>query len=433
MSHDLLIRGGRVIDPVSRTDEKLDLLILDGKIARIAADIEHQEPIEVIDADGKLVMPGLIDMHTHLREPGYEYKEDIQSGTRAAAMGGFTAVACMPNTDPPCDNDSVVSNILEIAKKHGCVKVYPIGAATKGRAGKQLSEMGEMKRAGAVAFSDDGSPVATAEVLRCAMEYLKSFDAVLIDHPEDSSLSENGQVNYGLMSTVLGLKGIPREAEEIVVARDILVSSLTKGKLHLAHISTKGSVNLVRQAKSTGLNITCEVTPHHLVLTEEAVWKTGYDTNTKVNPPLRTKEDVESLRAALADGTIDAIATDHAPHHADDKWVEFDYAAFGISGLETAVPLVVDRLVLSGIIDWMKMAETMSTNPAKILGVPGGTLQEGSIADVTIIDPECERSVDPRGFMSKGQNTPFTGWRLTGAPYATIVNGRTVMLDGRLM
>jgi len=433
MSHDLLIRGGRVIDPVSRTDEKLDLLILDGKIARIAADIEHQEPIEVIDADGKLVMPGLIDMHTHLREPGYEYKEDIQSGTRAAAMGGFTAVACMPNTDPPCDNDSVVSNILEIAKKHGCVKVYPIGAATKGRAGKQLSEMGEMKRAGAVAFSDDGSPVATAEVLRCAMEYLKSFDAVLIDHPEDSSLSENGQVNYGLMSTVLGLKGIPREAEEIVVARDILVSSLTKGKLHLAHISTKGSVNLVRQAKSTGLNITCEVTPHHLVLTEEAVWKTGYDTNTKVNPPLRTKEDVESLRAALADGTIDAIATDHAPHHADDKWVEFDYAAFGISGLETAVPLVVDRLVLSGIIDWMKVAETMSTNPAKILGVPGGTLQEGSVADVTIIDPECERSVDPRGFMSKGQNTPFTGWRLTGAPYATIVNGRTVMLDGRLM
>lgn len=433
MSHDLLIRGGRVIDPVSRTDEKLDLLILDGKIARIAADIEHQEPIEVIDADGKLVMPGLIDMHTHLREPGYEYKEDIQSGTRAAAMGGFTAVACMPNTDPPCDNDSVVSNILEIAKKHGCVKVYPIGAATKGRAGKQLSEMGEMKRAGAVAFSDDGSPVATAEVLRCAMEYLKSFDAVLIDHPEDSSLSENGQVNYGLMSTVLGLKGIPREAEEIVVARDILVSSLTKGKLHLAHISTKGSVNLVRQAKSSGLSITCEVTPHHLVLTEEAVWKTGYDTNTKVNPPLRTKEDVESLRAALADGTIDAIATDHAPHHADDKWVEFDYAAFGISGLETAVPLVVDRLVLSGIIDWMKVAETMSTNPAKILGVPGGTLQEGSIADVTIIDPECERSVDPRGFMSKGQNTPFTGWRLTGAPYATIVNGRTVMLDGRLM
>ena len=433
MSHDLLIRGGRVIDPVSRTDEKLDLLILDGKIARIAADIEHQEPIEVIDADGKLVMPGLIDMHTHLREPGYEYKEDIQSGTRAAAMGGFTAVACMPNTDPPCDNDSVVSNILEIAKKHGCVKVYPIGAATKGRAGKQLSEMGEMKRAGAVAFSDDGSPVATAEVLRCAMEYLKSFDAVLIDHPEDSSLSENGQVNYGLMSTVLGLKGIPREAEEIVVARDILVSSLTKGKLHLAHISTKGSVNLVRQAKSSGLNITCEVTPHHLVLTEEAVWKTGYDTNTKVNPPLRTKEDVESLRAALADGTIDVIATDHAPHHADDKWVEFDYAAFGISGLETAVPLVVDRLVLSGVIDWMKMAETMSTNPAKILGVPGGTLQEGSVADVTIIDPECERSVDPRGFMSKGQNTPFTGWRLTGAPYATIVNGRTVMLDGRLM
>lgn len=433
MSNDLLIKGGRVIDPIAKIDEKLDLVISDGKIAKIADNIEDQDVMQVIDADGKIVMPGLIDMHTHLREPGYEYKEDIQSGTKAAAMGGFTAIACMPNTEPPCDNDSVVSNILEIAEKHGSVRVYPIGAVTKGRAGKQLSEMGEMKKAGAVAFSDDGSPVANAEILRCAMEYLKSFDATIIDHPEDMALSENGQVNYGLISTMLGLKGIPREAEEIIVARDILITNLTKGRLHLAHISTKGALNLIRQAKSNGLNVTCEVTPHHLVLTEDYVWKTGYDTNTKVNPPLRTQEDVESLRVALSDGTIDVIATDHAPHHLDDKWVEFDYAAFGISGLETAVPLVIDKLVIPGIIDWMRMAEIMSSNPAKILGVPGGTLQEGCVADVTIIDPERERSVDPRFFMSKGQNTPFTGWRLTGAPYATIVNGKTVMLDGRLV
>ena len=232
---------------------------------------------------------------------------------------------------------------------------------------------------------------------------------------------------------MLGLKGIPREAEEIIVARDILITNLTKGRLHLAHISTKGALNLIRQAKSNGLNVTCEVTPHHLVLTEDYVWKTGYDTNTKVNPPLRTQEDVESLRVALSDRTIDVIATDHAPHHLDDKWVEFDYAAFGISGLETAVPLIIDKLVIPGIIDWMRMAEIMSSNPAKILGVPGGTLQEGCVADITIIDPERERSVDPRFFMSKGQNTPFTGWRLTGAPYATIVNGKTVMLDGRLV
>jgi len=433
MANNLLIKGGRVIDPAAKIDERMVLLIEEGRITKLAENITAADDVEVIDASEKIVMPGLIDMHTHLREPGYEYKEDIRSGTRAAAMGGFTAVACMPNTNPPCDNDSVVFNILEIAEKCACVRVYPIGSVTKERAGINLSEMGEMKRAGAVAFSDDGSPVSTAEVLRCALEYLKSFDAVLIDHPEDTSLSQNGQMNYGLISTMLGLKGIPRESEEIAVARDILVANLTQGKLHLAHISTKGSVSLVKQAKSKGINVTCEVTPHHLVLTDEAVRQTGYSTNTKINPPLRTEEDVESLRRALADGTIDVIATDHAPHHIDDKWVEYDYAAFGISGLETAVPLIIDKLVLPGIIDWMRMAETMSLNPARILGVPGGTLQEGSVADITIIDPKRERAVDPRTFESKGQNTPFTGWRLTGTPYATIVGGKTVMLDGRLL
>ncbi|MGI6163093.1 MAG: dihydroorotase [Bacillota bacterium] len=432
MANDLLIKGGRVIDPSTHTDQELDVLILDGKVSKIAESLAPENGIAVLDATGKIVMPGLIDMHVHLREPGFEYKEDIESGTQAAAMGGFTAVACMPNTEPACDNDSVVSKIAERARKSGLVRVYPIGAVTKNRAGKELAEMGEMNAAGAVAFSDDGSPVASAEVLRCALEYLKSFDAVLIDHPEDESLSENGQINYGLVSTISGLRGVPGESEEVAIARDILMARLTGGRLHLAHISTKNSVGLVRLAKAKGINVTCEVTPHHLVLTEDLVIESGYDTNTKVNPPLRSKEDVEALLLGLSDGTIDAIASDHAPHHIDDKWVEYDYADFGISGLETSVGLVIDKLVLPGLIDWMKMAETMSLNPARILGVPGGSLSEGSAADITIIDPACEHSIDPRRFMSRGKNTPFAGWRLTGAAHATIVGGRIVMVNRRL-
>ncbi|MGI6627355.1 MAG: dihydroorotase [Bacillota bacterium] len=432
MAQNLLIKGGRVIDPSAQTDENLDVLILDGNVFRVAENITPEEDIRILDASDKIVMPGFIDMHVHLREPGFEYKEDIESGTKAAAMGGFTAVACMPNTEPACDNDSVVSKIMERARKAGRVRVYPIGTVTKDRAGKELAEMGEMKAAGAVAFSDDGSAVANAELLRCALEYLKSFDAVLIDHPEEESLSKEGQINYGLVSTMSGLRGVPGESEEIIVARDILITRLTGGRLHLAHISTRNSVDLIRQAKARGIDVTCEVTPHHLVLTEEMILETGYDTNTKVNPPLRTREDVEALQRALADGTIDAIASDHAPHHIDDKWVEYDYADFGISGLETAVGLVIDKLVAPGLIDWMKMAETMSLNPARILGVPGGSLKEGATADITIIDPGWEYSVDPRHFMSKGKNTPFAGWRLRGGAYATIVGGRVIMKDGRL-
>ncbi|MGB4459841.1 MAG: dihydroorotase [Bacillota bacterium] len=433
MADHLLIKGGRVVDPSSKTDQVLDVLITNGKIARLAQSIEAENgTTEVLDATGKIVMPGFIDMHVHLREPGFEYKEDIGTGTRAAAMGGFTAVACMPNTQPACDTDTVVGRILERAKQTACVRVYPIGAVTKGRAGKELAEMGEMRAAGAVAFSDDGSPVTSAEVLRCALEYLKSFDAVLIDHPEDLSLSAGGQINYGLISTVTGLRGIPNESEEVAVARDLLIAKLTGGRLHLAHVSTKGSVELIRQAKAKGIRVTCEVTPHHLILTDETVLESGYDTNTKVNPPLRTQEDVAALRQALADGTIDAIATDHAPHHFDEKWVEFDYAEFGISGLETAVSLIIDRLVLPGIIDWMKMAELMSLNPARILGVPGGTLEVGAPGDITISDPELEYSILPHNFESKGKNTPFVGWRVTGAPYCTIVGGKVVMYDRRL-
>ncbi len=431
MADMLLIKGGRVIDPSSQKDEVADVLIADGKIAKVGVGLDAQGA-EVIDASGKIVMPGLIDPHVHLREPGLEEKEDVESGTAAAAMGGFTAVACMPNTDPETDNDVVVASILRRANAVGHVRVYPIGAVTKGRAGKELAEMGEMKAAGAVAFSDDGSPVANAEVLRCALEYLKTFGVTLIDHPEDMSLSEGGQINRGITSTIAGFRGIPAESEEICVSRDIMVARLTGGRIHLTHVSTKGSVDLVRQAKKAGLRVTCDVTPHHLTLTDSVVLESGYDTNTKVNPPLRSKEDVEAVRQGLADGTIDAIGTDHAPHHLDDKWVEYDYAANGITGLETSVGLIIDKLVKPGIISWMRMAEAMSQSPAKMLGVEGGTLAEGAVADVTVIDPEYEWSVDPRRFLSKGKNTPFMGWRLEGAAVATIVGGRVVMQDRSL-
>jgi dihydroorotase len=425
MSGDLLIKGGRVVDPSVGLDQTRDVLIVGGKIARVESDIAT-DGAEVLDSSGMIVMPGLIDMHVHLREPGFEEKEDIASGSAAAAVGGFTAVACMPNTEPALDNDAVIAKVVKRAADVGLCRVYPIGAVTKGRLGKELSEMGEMKAAGAVSFSDDGSPVSTSELLRCALLYLKSFDCVLMDHPEDVTLSEGGQMNRGLASTIAGFKGIPREAEEIIVARDILVARLTGGRLHLTHISTKGSVDLIRRAKEEGLPVTCDCTPHHLLLTDRLVLETGYDTNTKMNPPLRTDEDLEALRQGLADGTIDAIATDHAPHHLDDKWVEYDYAANGVTGLETAVGLVVDKLVRPGKISWTRMAEAMSLNPAKILGVPGGTLAEGAVADITIIDPEYEWSVNPREFKSKGKNTPFEGWRLDGAPFATILGGRIV-------
>jgi dihydroorotase len=425
MARDLLIKGGRVVDPASGLDGVADILVSEGKIARVDKDIAS-EGAEILDVSGMIVMPGLIDMHVHLREPGFEEKEDIESGSAAAAVGGFTAVACMPNTEPALDNDAVIAEVVKKAAEIGLCRVYPIGAVTKGRRGQELAELGEMKAAGAVAFSDDGSPVSTSEILRCALEYLKAFDCVLMDHPEDLSLSEGGQINRGLVSTIAGFKGIPREAEEIIVARDILVAGMTGGRLHLTHISTKGSVELIRRAKEKGLPVTCDCTPHHLLLTDKLVLESGYDTNSKMNPPLRTDEDLEALWQGLSDGTIDAIATDHAPHHVDDKWVEYDYAANGITGLETAVGLIVDKLVRSGFISWTRMAEAMSLNPARILGVPGGTLAEGAVADITVIDPELEWSVNPREFRSKGKNTPFEGWRLDGAPYATILGGKIV-------
>ncbi len=433
MADYLLIQGGRVVDPASGRDEELDLLVQDDKIAELAKGIPVPEGAQVVDACGKIVLPGLIDMHVHLREPGFEGKEDIESGTVAAAAGGFTAVACMPNTEPVMDNDSIVASVIHKAAMRGHVRVYPIGAVTKGRAGKELAEMGEMLRAGAVAFSDDGTAVSTSEVMRCALEYLTAFGAALIEHPEDLTLSEGGQMNRGLNSTMAGFRGIPNEAEEIIVARDIALAGLTGGRLHLTHISTAGSLELIRRAKSRGLRVTCDVTPHHLLLTDDSVLESGYDTNTKVNPPLRSKADVQAMQQGLIDGSIDAIATDHAPHGLDDKWVEYDYAQPGISGLETAVGLVVDKFVRPGHISWARMAEAMSLAPAKILSVPGGVLRKGCVADISIIDPNSEFSVDSRLFKSKGKNTPFQGWRLGGMPWMTIVGGRAVMKAGSVL
>ena len=433
MADYLLIQGGRVVDPASGRDEELDLLVQDDKIAELAKGIPVPESAQVVDACGKIVLPGLIDMHVHLREPGFEGKEDIESGTVAAAAGGFTAVACMPNTEPVMDNDSIVASVVHKAAMRGHVRVYPIGAVTKGRAGKELAEMGEMLRAGAVAFSDDGTAVSTSEVMRCALEYLTAFGAALIEHPEDLTLSEGGQMNRGLNSTMAGFRGIPNEAEEIIVARDIALAGLTGGRLHLTHISTAGSLELIRRAKSRGLRVTCDVTPHHLLLTDDSVLESGYDTNTKVNPPLRSKADVQAMQQGLIDGSIDAIATDHAPHGLDDKWVEYDYAQPGISGLETAVGLVVDKFVRPGHISWARMAEAMSLAPAKILSVPGGVLRKGCVADISIIDPNSEFSVDSRLFKSKGKNTPFQGWRLGGMPWMTIVGGRAVMKAGSVL
>jgi len=437
MTRDLLIKGGRVVDPANSTDDVLDVLVSGGRIKKVGKNLNGNEVggngVDVLEASGKIVMPGFIDMHVHLREPGFEQKEDIQSGTRAAAMGGFTAVAAMPNTEPPCDDEATVRYVLDAARTRGWVRVYPVGAVTKGRQGKELAEMGEMVEAGAVAFSDDGSPVSTSEMLRCALTYLKSFGTVLIDHPEDITLSEGGQMNQGAVSTVAGFRGIPDEAETVAVARDLLIAGLTGGKLHLTHLSTRGSLELVRWFRERGVQVTIDVTPHHLVLTDEIVKSSGYDTNSKVNPPLRAKEDVAALVEGLKDGTIDAVASDHAPHHEDDKWVEFDFAPFGISGLETEVALVVDRFVMPGIIGWSRLAELFSTNPARILGVPGGQISPGQPADITIIDPKLEFAVDPRKFESKGKNTPFGGWRLTGAPWATIVGGEIKMKDRMLL
>ncbi len=417
MNTTWLIKNGRIIDPANNTDQIRDLLILDGCIA--GPDQTAPQNVAEIDASGCWVVPGLTDMHVHLREPGEEYKEDILSGARAAAAGGFTGVACMPNTKPVNDCRAVTDMILARAGQ-AAVRVYPVGAISQGLEGKQLAEYGEMRAAGVVAVSDDGHPVRDSQLMRRALEYAGNFGLLVISHSEEASLS-SGVMNEGAMSTRLGLKGIPTAAESIMVYREIALAEFTGKKVHIAHVSTAMSADLIRSAKARGVRVTAETAPHYFTLTEEAV--AGYDTNTKMNPPLRSAADREAIRLALADGTLDAIATDHAPHSVLEKELEFDAAANGIIGLETALPLAL-ALVREGVIDEKRLVELLAVNPAALLGVAAGSLHPGMRADVTLIDPAREFIYTEEQVVSKSRNTPFLGMRLQGRAVLTMMDGR---------
>jgi len=431
----LLVQGGRVIDPAQGLDAVADVLLEEGKVAEVGERIRPGrgpgKGVETIDAEGLVVAPGLIDLHVHLREPGQEYKETVKTGTMAAAAGGFTAVACMANTEPPNDNRSVTEHILAEARRHGYARVFPVGAVSKRLAGEELAEIGEMVAAGAVAVSDDGKPVMNAELMRRALLYARHFGIPVVQHAEDLHLSAGGVMHEGEWSTRLGLPGIPGSAEDVMVARDLLLLEDTGGRYHVAHLSTARSLEMVRRAKAQGLGVTCEVAPHHLVLTDEEVATSGFSTQTKMKPPLRSERDREALLNGLADGTVDAIASDHAPHHADEKDVEFNLAPFGILGLETTLSLCLDRLVRPGVIGLPRLVELLSTGPARAFGLPGGTLAPGSPGDVTIFDPEKRITVFADRFRSRSRNTPFDGWKLRGAPVATIVAGSRVELPPR--
>jgi dihydroorotase len=420
----LLIRGGRVIDPANSVDAVQDVLVEEGKIARVGPALAAPQSATVIDATGKWVCPGFIDMHVHLREPGFEYKETVATGTRAAAAGGFTALCCMANTQPVNDTRAVTDYILAKARSEGVVRVYPIGAVTRGLEGKELAELAELAEAGCVAYSDDGQCVMSAELYRRAMEYTLPFGAPVISHAEDHTLSRGGCMNEGVVSTELGLPGIPAAAEDIMVARDLLLAELTGAHVHIAHLSTAGAVRLVRDAKARGVRVTAEVTPHHLLLTEDAV--RGWDPNAKMAPPLRTKRDTDALVEALADGTIDCVATDHAPHALSEKEGEFERAANGIVGLETAVSLLLDRLVKPGALPLGTLVSRLSRDPARLLRLPGGSLGAGAPGDLTLIDPDAAVTIDPTRFASRSRNTPFAGWTATGRPWKTIVGGTVV-------
>lgn len=422
---NLWILHGRVIDPSLPLDDQRDVYILESRVAGLypPGKGRPRKGERVIEARGQWVVPGLIDMHVHLREPGYEYKETIETGCRAAVAGGFTAVACMANTNPPNDSAAVTEFILERARAVALARVYPIGAVSKGLSGQELAEIGEMHRAGIVAVSDDGMPIVDGALMRRALEYASMFGLPVIAHEEDPSLAQDGVMNEGAWSLRLGLRGMPRAAEEAMVARDLAILEQTGGHLHIAHISTAGSVELVRRAKARGLAVTAEAAPHHFTFTEELV--DGYNTNAKMKPPLRTAEDVRAVREGLLDGTIDCIATDHAPHHPDEKECEFERAANGIIGLETALPLALDLLRTAA---WspLKLIAAMSTNPAHILRLPGGTLAPGSLADVTVIDPERPWKLEVSELRSKSHNTPLLGATLRGRATATIVAGKLV-------
>ncbi len=422
----LLIANGHLIDPLAQENTGMNVLIEDGVVVGWLRQNESApEDAEVFDASGLLVAPGFIDLHVHLREPGQEHKETIASGCAAAVAGGWTSVCPMPNTHPINDNAAITRYMIEQAEHAGLANVFPIGAISKESNGAELAEMGEMKAAGAVAVSDDGRPVPNAGMMRRAMQYAKDFDLPVVDHCEDKSLSSGGVMHEGRISLLLGLKGMPALAEEIDAVRDIILAKETGAHIHIAHVSTKGAIEAVRRAKNEGINVTCEVTPHHFTLTDKSV--EGYDTNTKMSPPLRSEEHLEAILEAIKDGTIDAIATDHAPHHADEKALEYDRAPMGITGLETALGLAFNELVHKGIIDLQKLVQLCSTNPAKIFKLKQrGSLKAGSIADVTIIDPELEWTYRNSDSKSKSKNSPFDNWKFTGAAVATIVGGKIV-------
>jgi dihydroorotase len=424
VSEKILLRGGRVVDPSRSMDDSLDVLLVDGTVASVAADLDAPEDAQVVDCVGLVVTPGLIDLHVHLREPGEEHKETIATGAAAAAAGGFTAVCAMPNTDPPIDDPAAVGFVRAAGRAAGKARVYPVGCISVGRAGQRLALVGEMVEAGAVAITDDGNPVMDSGLMRLALEYAQAFGIPVADHPEDLGLSVRGHMNEGIVSARLGLAGKPNASEDVHIVRDLLLAELTGGHIHLQHVSTRFGVEAIRQAKGRGVRVTAEASPHHLVLTHEAV--EGYRTDAKMNPPLRTREDVDAVRAGVADGTLDTIATDHAPHHYDEKEAAFADAPNGIVGLETALGVVLTRVVGEGVIDLPTMVDRMSCQPARAFNLPGGTLEEGAPADVTVFDAEATWTVDPTRFLSKSRNTPFAGWELTGAPRMTIVGGRVV-------
>jgi dihydroorotase len=424
MARDLLLRGGRLVDPSQGLDAVGDVLLRDGRVEACGGALGVPDGAEVVDCGGLVVAPGFIDVHVHLREPGREDVETVATGAHAAVAGGFTAVCAMPNTKPVTDNQATVGFVKRQGDAAGFARVYPYGAISVGQRGETLAEFGEMVGAGAVAFSDDGRPVESAHLMRTALEYARTFGVPVAEHCEDMSLAHGGSMNEGIVSARLGLKGIPAEAEEIYVIRDILLARRTGGHIHLCHLSTKGSVDLVRWGKEQGVHVTAEVCSHHVSLTEEAV--EGYNTNAKMNPPLRTAADVEALQAGLADGTIDLLVTDHAPHHYDEKEREFADAPNGIVGLETALAVNCTWLLHRGALTLGQMVDAMSCKPARVFGLPGGTLRAGSPADVSVFDPGRAWTVDPARFKSKGRNTPYGGMRLTGSAVCTVVGGRVV-------
>ena len=420
----VILQGGRVVDPEQGIDGVYDVLLADGRVAALGADLEVPDGVEVVDCRGLVVVPGLIDVHVHLREPGGEHKETIASGARAAAAGGFTAVCAMPNTDPVIDSPATVGFVAAAGRAAGACRVYPVGALSLGQRGEQLTEIGELVDAGAVAITDDGRPVMDSGLMRRALEYSQTFDIPVADHPEDLGLSGKGTMNEGVVSARLGIQGKPNASEDVHILRDLLVAELTGGHIHLQHVSTRHGVRAIREAKARGVRVTAEATPHHLLLTDEAV--EGYRTEAKMNPPLRTEEDRLEVVAGFLDGTLDTLATDHAPHHYDEKEQAFDDAPFGVVGLETAVGLVLTHFVHEGRMDLPTVVDRMSRAPARAFRLPGGDLKEGGPADVTILDLEAEWIVDSSAFLSRSRNTPFDGWKLKGRAVRTIVGGRTV-------